>query len=86
MQEDFLNILDNLSKTRAEKKKEEYLRKLKEKKQEKRKNKKKSKIDENYILNQNQMENLESLEPSNGKVLNYSKESLDNQYLKTFKK
>ena len=53
MQEYFLNISNNLSKTRAEKKKEEYLSKLKEKNQKKRKNKKKSKIDENYILNQN---------------------------------
>lgn len=89
MQEDFLNILDNLSKTRAEKKKEEYLRKLKEKKQEKRKNKKKSKIDENYILNQNQLENLESkisLAPPNGKVLNSSKESLDKQYQEDIQK
>jgi splicing factor 3B subunit 2 len=44
MQEDFLSILDNLSKSRAERKKEEYLKKLKEKKLEKKKNKKKNKF------------------------------------------
>jgi splicing factor 3B subunit 2 len=82
MQEDFLNILDNLSKTRAEKKKEEYLRKLKEKKQEKRKNKKKSKIDENYNQNQNHSDDLEShkLAQYDGKIQNSQKENLEKKH------
>lgn len=49
--DNFLNILDSLSKSRVEKKKEEYLKKLKEKKLEKRKNKKKAKTTEGLHVN-----------------------------------
>lgn len=59
MDEDFLSLLDNLSKPRAERKKEEYLKKLKEKKFEKKKNKK-IKDKQNNNTYENNIESIES--------------------------
>jgi splicing factor 3B subunit 2 len=66
MKEDdnFLNILSELSKSRAEKKRDEYLRKLKEKKQEKKKNKKKVKEEKQEVqekIKANDANDLEKL-------------------------
>jgi splicing factor 3B subunit 2 len=62
--ENFLDILNDLSKSRAEKKREDYLKKMKEKKQEKKKNKKKVKEEIEEVqekIKANEVSDLEKL-------------------------
>lgn len=81
--DDFLNILDNLSKSRKEKKKEEYLRKLKDKKALKKQTKKLEKKAEK--LNEaDENSNLEHIDAQNnqtskGYLNNYKDETDDLQ-------
>jgi len=85
-QDDYFNILDNLSKTRKDKKKEEYLKKIKEKKAIKKQNKKTEKNPDeplneegNPELNEDSNLNVHNNPSSNGFLNNYKEDNDDLQ-------